>query len=85
MWGYGSPIPFFVPWLGGYQAPYGLPASSNWQWVTGETWSYTNWYPDQPDHCTGYGYHEDRLQFLGFSATVEPGTTWTGQVTRHRR
>jgi hypothetical protein len=30
-------------WLGGYQPEGSAEPSGNWQWVTGETWSYTNW------------------------------------------
>ncbi len=38
--------------LGGYQTP---PATetdyaANWNWVTGETWSYTNWRGDEPNN-----------------------------------
>jgi hypothetical protein len=40
------------PWIGGYQdtsdPSYSEPAGG-WKWVTGETWSYTNWGADQPD------------------------------------
>jgi hypothetical protein len=31
------------PWLGGYQSPATQQPTSNWRWVTGETWSYSNW------------------------------------------
>jgi len=24
-----------------------------WQWITGESWSYTNWYPGEPNNATG--------------------------------
>lgn len=38
------------PWLGGYQ-PAGIrPASDDWEWVSGEAWSYTNWSAGQPDN-----------------------------------
>lgn len=40
-------------WLGGYQSPQsGLP-DQNWHWVTGESWSYQNWGPGQPDEWSG--------------------------------
>jgi hypothetical protein len=36
-------------WLGGYQEPYNNPdPSAGWHWVTGEAWSYTNWYAGGP-------------------------------------
>ena len=39
--------------LGGYQ-PSGSPEpAGNWQWITGETWSYTNWCSDQPTNTNG--------------------------------
>lgn len=31
-----------------------------WQWITGETWSFTNWMPGEPNGGTGANY----LQFL---------------------
>jgi hypothetical protein len=35
-------------WLGGYQGDGAVNEFDAWQWVTGEPWDYTNWYPDQP-------------------------------------
>ena len=38
----------FGPWFGGFQAtqpPTQTNPTLNWQWVTGETWSYTDWRP----------------------------------------
>ncbi len=37
-------------WLGGYQDPYysGQNPADDWNWVTGEAWSYTNWFPGHP-------------------------------------
>ena len=42
-------------WLGGFQNPYdvGEEPGDNWNWVTGELWSYANWGPDQPDEWSG--------------------------------
>jgi hypothetical protein len=31
-------------------------SEGNWQWTTGETWSYTNWAPGQPDNNGGQDY-----------------------------
>ncbi|MGQ9487370.1 MAG: PEP-CTERM sorting domain-containing protein [Armatimonadota bacterium] len=42
-------------WLGGYQPPGELNPNANWQWVTGEPWTYTNWYPGQPNDYLGPG------------------------------
>ncbi len=40
-------------WLGGFQ-PAGSPEpGGGWQWVTGETWDYTNWGPFEPNNSFG--------------------------------
>jgi hypothetical protein len=43
-------------WLGGFQntssPDYSEPAGG-WQWVTGEPWVYTNWFPGEPDNAGG--------------------------------
>lgn len=54
------------PWLGGFR----LAFDSQWQWVTGEPFNYTDWYSGQPD---GYGGSEQRLQFYN-RTTI--GSTW---------
>lgn len=54
------------PWLGGFRHA----NESQWQWVTGEPFTYTDWYPGQPD---GYGGTEQRLQFYARATT---GSTW---------
>ena len=46
-------------WLGGFQAPNSCEPNCEWQWVTGEAWSYTNWDNNQPDNA----YNEDNLLF----------------------
>jgi hypothetical protein len=58
------------PWLGGYQYPPTQQPNANWRWVTGETWSYTNWQTGQPNDSGGKV--EDKLQF-GFATLV---STW---------
>ncbi|RYD49611.1 MAG: hypothetical protein EOP85_01285 [Verrucomicrobiaceae bacterium] len=52
------------PWLGG------ISTSSGWQWNTGETFSYTNWKPGQPDSYAGF------YQFLQFYNGADIGSTW---------
>ncbi|MEJ5252670.1 MAG: PEP-CTERM sorting domain-containing protein [Chthonomonadetes bacterium] len=42
-------------WLGGYQPEGELAPNANWRWVTGEPWTYTNWYPGQPNDNLGPG------------------------------
>lgn len=36
--------------LGGYRE------SGEWNWVTGEVWDYTNWWPDEPNNSGGIEY-----------------------------
>lgn len=48
------------PWIGGFQ-PAGSPEpAGNWQWVTGEPFSYTNWDSGQPSNSGS----ENTLQIL---------------------
>ena len=54
------------PWLGGYRNA----NSEQWQWVTGEPFTYTDWYPGQPD---GYGGSDQKLQYYA-RATI--GSSW---------
>ena len=56
----------FPYWLGGFQ-PAGSSPASNWQWVTGEAWDYTNWAQGEPSLG---GEHV--LVFAYFA----PGDTW---------
>jgi hypothetical protein len=50
------------PALGGFQLDGAPEPAGGWQWVTGEVWTYSNWYPGQPDNFPG-GNPEDRLEF----------------------
>ena len=54
--------------LGGYQDPtYGESGpTDNWQWVTGETWSWTNWDGSEPNNGNG-SYEEDALAFTNYN------------------
>ena len=41
-------------WIGAFQPAGSEEPDGNWQWVTGETWGYTNWNPPrQPDNTWG--------------------------------
>jgi hypothetical protein len=50
-------------WLGGFQPDGSLEPAADWQWVTGETWSYTKWDPPGPDNNTLHG-EQDSLEML---------------------
>jgi hypothetical protein len=57
------------PLIGGFQPDNSSEPDGNWQWVTGEPFTYTNWYPDPPgqepnDGGPGPG-HEDILHLIG--------------------
>ncbi len=56
------------PALGGLQDQGAAEPAGGWHWVTGEPWTYSNWYPGQPDNWTYYPwpmFGEDRLHFFG--------------------
>ena len=54
------------PWLGGYQTDHLAEPAGDWAWVSGETWSYTNWMAGGPSNgAGGPGPTEDYLQFMG--------------------
>lgn len=50
-------------WLGGFQAPGSPEPAGGWQWVTGETFGYTNWEPVNPEPNDGDGQGEEKLAF----------------------
>lgn len=53
-------------WLGGFQEPSASEPFGDWQWVTGESWLYSNWTGGEPNNFdTG---NEDALAFAWFSA-----------------
>ena len=49
-------------WIGGFQPPGSPEPGGNWQWVTGETFSFTDWGPGEPNDNFGAG--EDGLHFF---------------------
>ena len=54
----------FGPWLGGFQdttSPEYSEPDGGWTWVSGETWSYTNWGMGDPSDSGG----QDHLAFSG--------------------
>ena len=58
-------------WLGGYQLPNQAETNEGWQWVTGEAWNYTNWWPDnvvpEPNDWPGMGVENNEENYMGFS------------------
>lgn len=58
-------------WLGGFQLPGQSKTDEGWQWVTGETWNYTNWWlgnvVPEPNDWPGMGVEDGQEDFMGFS------------------
>lgn len=54
------------PWLGGFAS---TDVSNDWQWVTGEAFSYSNWAPLEP-----YG-NGNRIAYFGYYSH-QPGPIW---------
>ena len=65
------------PWLGGLQ-PEGSPEpDGGWEWVTGESFSYTNWSPESPNDGGQTTGPEDRAHFWTLGTTLQDrAATW---------
>ena len=50
--------------LGGLQQEGAPEPAGGWYWVTGESWTYSNWYPGQPNNRPEAEIPEERLQFF---------------------
>ncbi len=48
-------------WIGGFQPPGSPEPSGDWQWVTGEPFTYTNWGPGEPNNTNHLNLEEDAL------------------------
>ncbi|MBN2584547.1 MAG: PEP-CTERM sorting domain-containing protein, partial [Planctomycetes bacterium] len=60
-------------WLGGIQPTGSVEPDRNWQWITGEAWSFENWKTGEPNDAQG---QEDVLQIY---AHVPDYPEWFGQ------
>ncbi|QEG33510.1 hypothetical protein Pr1d_07740 [Bythopirellula goksoeyrii] len=54
---------FFGPWLGGVQDTKASGPASDWFWVTGEPFTFTNWHLGEPNDLFG-NLEEDRIVFF---------------------
>jgi hypothetical protein len=50
--------------LGGLQREGAPEPAGGWHWVTGEPWTYSNWYPGQPNNRPEAEIPEERLHFF---------------------
>ncbi len=57
------------PWLGGSQPPGATEPAGDWQWVTSEPFTFTNWHPGQPDNAQ---FLEHNLHFWGLGVSMSP-------------
>lgn len=78
----------FGPWLGGFQPPGSVEPSADWQWLTPERWSYTNWWRDsepggQPDNDLDH-VSEDRLYFYAYDTFAATWGDGSNEDTRIR-
>jgi hypothetical protein len=63
-WESSNGLKWLGPWMGGYKGPNGT-----WHWVTGETWSYSDWGNDQPDNSGG---NETKLNWWYSGTAANP-------------
>jgi len=49
--------------LGGFQPPGSVEPLGEWQWITDDSWTFTNWAPGEPNDSGG---NEDYLQFTNY-------------------
>jgi hypothetical protein len=69
----------YGPWLGGFQSPPTTLPATNWNWVTGEPWGYTNWHPGEPNDFQGLA--QDRLMYIDEGTSVLRASTWNDEVS----
>jgi hypothetical protein len=58
---------YLGPWLGGYQLPNSEEPDKGWVWVTGEQFSYANWYVGEPNNGAGT-FGENLIHFFGIGS-----------------
>jgi hypothetical protein len=68
-------------WLGGYND------QGTWKWVTGETWSYANWWPGEPKGFSGYILQfdddEGNPPLPGFWNDYDPNSPEPGYIVEY--
>ncbi len=71
----GINMEFQECWIGGFQTACTPEPSCGWQWVTGETWGFTNWGESEPNNVGGI---EDSVLMIG-------GGAWNDLYKLHLR
>ncbi|MGD1833012.1 MAG: hypothetical protein ACPKOP_06660 [Sphaerochaetaceae bacterium] len=72
------------PFLGGYQPDGSVEPDGGWQWLSGETWDYTNWAQNLDDGVTDKDPRDntqpndsgDGQPIMGFGEMNTPVSTW---------
>jgi len=69
------------PYIGGYQSENQSAPDIGWNWVTGETWGYTNWASGEPNDAPSLDEdnQENYLQYFKVGnngGNPTPGDTW---------
>ena len=72
-WAIGTSSDNEGPFLGGFQYDKLAEPAGHWAWVTGEPWTFTQWYAGKPDNTNG---NEDVLNFYARSSS------WNDIVTQ---
>jgi hypothetical protein len=71
-------LPSTTPlWLGGYQPANSTEPAGGWTWVTGESFTYSNWASGEPNNNTEMG-NEDALEIWGTGVWNDTSHTRTG-------
>ena len=65
-------------WLGGFQVSRSIEPSGGWQWVSGETWSFTNWNTGEPNNLASG--KEDKLEFAGGTSAGAYSGKWNDEL-----
>ena len=64
------------PWIGGLQLANSAEPAGGWNWVQpGESFSYTNWAPGEPNNLFANSINEDRLHYFAASP-IPANNTW---------
>ena len=71
------------PALGGVQPARAAEPAGGWFWVSGEPWTYSNWFPGEPNNGRNGSKTEDRLHFYS-GAPNSRSATWNDMVESDR-